>query len=247
MSVTIRNIVLAATLVSAGVVSRQAVAADPHIEPIVYSVRVEKFGFGGSSDGKFADWDAQLRVGTDAHRIVVKTEGERVRSRFEEIDLSVLYDRPVSEFWNLQLGWRRDFKPRNRNYFAFGFAGLAPNFFEIEATGYVSELGAVSGRLKTSIDLLITRDLFGLGGYGLFVEPWIELNATSKSDRELGLGSGFTNVKPAIQVRYEFERWFAPYVELGYERKLGGTARLARDEGERDSNLHLVLGIRSWF
>lgn len=220
-------------------------AAEAH--PIVYSVRVEKFGYGDSDAGRFADWDATLRVGTDEHRLVLKTEGERERSKFTDLELSVLYDRPVGDFWNLQLGWRRDFKPRNRNYFAFGFAGLAPNFLEVETTAYVSEKGALLGRFKGSVDLLITRNLFGMGGYGLFVEPWIELNASTKADRPMDSGAGLTTIKPAVQVRYEFERWLAPYVEVGWERKLGQTARFAREEGERESNIHVVVGIRSWF
>ncbi|MBL8702586.1 MAG: copper resistance protein B [Alphaproteobacteria bacterium] len=216
-------------------------------QPIVYSVRVEKFGFGTSDAGAFADWDATFRIGNDDHRFVLRTEGERVKSKFEEAELTALYERPLWEFWNVQAGWRRDFKPRNRNHLAFGFQGLSPNFFEVETTGYLSEKGALGGRFKGSIDLLIARDLFGTGGIGLFAEPWVEVNVSSKADREMGVGSGIVNVKPALQIRYEFERWFAPYVEVGWERKLGQTARFARDERERESNIHWVVGIRSWF
>jgi copper resistance protein B len=48
-------------------------------------------------------------------------------------------------------------------------------------------------------------------------------------------------------LRYEIKREFAPYIGVNWSQKLGGTADLARSEGEDASETMFVVGIRAWY
>ena len=209
--------------------------------------RLNNLDWGGSSDGDRFSWDFDARVGTAENRIYFRTEGEQVRGRTETAEIQLFYNRPISEFWDINVGWRRDFFRANRNYAAVGVSGIAPYFFEVEATAYMSEQGVAIGRLELSTELLIAREMFGDSGPGLYLRPRLETNVQSADDREMGTYAGFTDIKLSFQLRYEFTPRFAPYVEAGWERRLGRTANEARADGERASNSYAVIGIRSLF
>lgn len=210
-------------------------------------VRLNNFDYGGSSQGDRLSWDLDALIGTYDHRLLFRTEGEQIRGQTEKAEIQLFYNRPISEFWDVNVGWRRDFFRTNRNYGAVGFRGIAPYFFEVEATAYVSEEGVLSGRLELSTDLLVARSIFNDNGPGLYLKPAIELNASAGNDRELEIRRGLTDVDLSLQLRYEFTPQIAPYVQVGWERQLGETANLARASGERISNSYAVIGIRSLF
>lgn len=234
---------LAAALLLGG--APQALAGSHEVTSTRF--RLNNLDWGGSSDGDRFSWDFDARVGTLDDRIFLRTEGTQLRGRTEDAELQLFYNRRLSEFWDVNIGWRRDFNPTNRNYGAFGFSGIAPYFFEVEATAYVSEEGTLSARLELSTDLLIARQVFGDNGPGLYLRPSVDTNLAAADDRELGTRAGITDVKFALQARYEFTPRIAPYVELGWERQLGATANARRQDGERPLNSYLVLGIRSTF
>ncbi len=117
--------------------------------------------------------------------------------------------------------------------------GLAPLFFNLEATGYVSDEGHLAARLAASYDLLLTQRLF--------LQPEIEANFYSKSDRGRSVGSGLSDIDAGLRLRYEISRKFAPYIGVAYEGKYGQSASFAREDGETAQGVRFVLGIRSWF
>jgi len=214
---------------------------------IGYVLRLNNLDFGESSAGRRFSWDFDARIGTYDHRLWFRTNGEQIRGQTESAEIQLFYNRPITEFWDFNVGWRRDFFPTNRNYGAFGFSGIAPYFLEVEATGYVSEEGVLSGRLEVSTDYLIARSVFNDGGPGLYLRPKLELNASAGNDREMEIRQGFTDVELSLQLRYEFTPQIAPYVQVGWERLLGETANQERGRGERISNSYVVVGIRSLF
>jgi copper resistance protein B len=214
---------------------------------IGYVLRLNELAYGGSSLGDRFNWDFDARIGTLDHRLWFRTEGEQIRGQTERAEIQLFYNRPVSEFWDVNIGWRRDFFRTNRNYGAFGFSGIAPYFFEVEATAYVSEGGILSGRLELSTDLLVARSIFNDSGPGLYLRPAMELNASAGNDRELEIRRGLTDVELSLQLRYEFTPQIAPYIQVGWERELGETANQSRANGERISNSYAVIGIRSIF
>ena len=197
----------------------------------------------GRTDGRVPElfWEAQGWVGTDYDKFWVKTEGSR-RSDGDIDDgrHEFLYSRAVSAYVDLQAGLRTDLDSRRvRNWAAFGFQGLAPLFFEVEGTAYVSDKGHVAARFEASYDLLITNRLI--------LEPEIEINLQSAADRARLVGAGLTDIEAGARLRYELARKFAPYIGVSYEGKFGQTASFARRAGESTSDVRFVFGIRSWF
>jgi copper resistance protein B len=186
-------------------------------------------------------WDGQAWVGTDLNKFWVKSEGiVQGNGRVEDGRHEFLYDRAVTPYFDLQAGLRTDLDSgTTRNWAAFGFQGLLPYFFDLEATGYVSDQGHFAGRLQASYDLLITQRLI--------LQPEAELNFYSKADPGRSVGAGLSDIDAGVRLRYEINRKFAPYLGVAYEGKFGQTADFARREGETAQGVRFVFGIRSWF
>ncbi len=185
-------------------------------------------------------WEAQGWIGTDMHRLWLRSEGERKRGRTESADIEVLYGRPVARWWDLVAGVRHDIAPgRDQNFAALGVIGMAPYKFEVEATVYLGASGQTAARVEAEYELLLTNRLI--------LQPVIEAEWHGKSDAARGIGSGLGKVETGLRLRYEFTRKFAPYVGLVHERSFGGTADFARDEGEATRDTRVVVGVRLWF
>jgi copper resistance protein B len=198
--------------------------------------------FEGRASGKTDfRWDGQGWLGTDYDKLWVKSEGfVRSDGRVDDGRHEFLYDRAITTFFDLQGGLRTDLDSRpTRNWAAFGIQGLAPLFFDLEATGYVSDQGHFAGRVQASYDLLITQRLI--------LQPELELNLYSKSDPARLIGAGFSDIDTGLRLRYEITRQFAPYIGIAYEGKFGQTAGFARRAGESTSDVRFLFGIRSWF
>jgi copper resistance protein B len=185
-------------------------------------------------------WDGQGWVGTDYDKLWIKSEGTlQSDGTLEDGRHEFLYDRAVSTYFDLQGGLRSDLDSRPiRNWAALGTQGLAPYFFDLELTGYVSGEGHLAARLEASYDLLITQRLI--------LQPQIELNIYSKADSARLVGAGFSDIDTGLRLRYEFSRKFAPYIGVGYEGKFGQTASFARRAGESTGDFRFVFGLRIW-
>jgi copper resistance protein B len=196
--------------------------------------------FGGAGGGDFR-WDGQGWIGTDTDKLWIKSEGfVRSNGKIDDGRHEFLYDRAISTYWDLQAGLRADIDSRpSREWAAFGVQGLAPLFFDLEATGYVSDQGHFAGRVQASYDLLITNRLI--------LQPEAELNLYSKADPGRLVGAGFSDIDAGLRLRYEFDRKFAPYIGVAFENKFGQTADFARRAGESTNGVRFVLGLRTWF
>jgi len=127
----------------------------------------------------------------------------------------------------------------SRTWYALGVQGMAVQFFNIEATAYVSDRGHFAGKANVSYDLPITNRLF--------LQPQAELNVYSKPDRGRGVGSGFGELDTGLRLRYEITRKFAPYVGITYQKAFGQTAKFTTAEGGPVSDLRFTFGTRLWF
>lgn len=189
------------------------------------------------SDALF--WDGQLWYGNDYNKAWFKSEGERIDGDYEG-SAELLWDRVFARWWNVQAGVRYDFgEGPSRTWAAFGVQGLAPYWFEVEATLYVGEAGRTAARFSGEYELLITQRLV--------LQPKIEFNLYGKDDPQNGIGSGLANTEVGLRLRYELRREFAPYVGVVWERSYGNTADLARAAGHDDDDLQFVAGLRVWF
>lgn len=186
-------------------------------------------------------WDAQGWYGGDIDKLWIKTEGQgSFGEKTEEAEVQALWSRAITPWFDVQAGLRYDFRPDpERGHLVLGLQGLVPYQFEVDAAAFVSHEGDVSARLEAEYDLLITQRLI--------LQPRAEINLAVQEVRELGIGSGVSEVDLGLRLRYEFAREFAPYVGVQWARKLGETADFARDAGESVEDLFLVTGVRLWF
>ena len=186
-------------------------------------------------------WDVQGWIGGDYNKLWLKSEGEDEKGGgTERADVEALYARLISPFWYVQGGVRYEERPSpSRTSLAFGLQGLAPYWFEVEATGYVSEKGKFSARLEAEYDFLFTQRLI--------LQPLIETNFAAYSEPERGVGQGFNEIELGLRLRYEIRRQFAPYIGVTWSRKLGDTADLARAASQDVTERAVVAGVRLWF
>ena len=187
-------------------------------------------------------FDGQGWWGGDRNKLWIKSEVEYDFSedRFEEAELQALWSRPISRFFDLQAGVRRDFAPDpSRNYAVLGVQGLAPYWFEIDAAAFVSGHGDVTARIEAEYDFLLTQRLIA--------QPRTELNFAAQDIAALGIGSGLSTAEVGLRLRYEIKREFAPYVGVNWERSVGDTADFARAAGDDPGSVSLVAGVRLWF
>jgi copper resistance protein B len=196
----------------------------------------------GDADEGRATWDAQGYYGGDYDKLWIKTEGKYVsngRTGIHDADVEVLWDRVISTWWNFQVGGRQDFGPgQSRTWAVLGVQGLAPQWFQTEASVYASDGGHTAARLKAQYDLLLTQRLA--------LQPFAEANFYGRSDPAHQVGSGFSDLEISFRLRYEWRREFAPYVGVVWLRRFGGTADLARSAGGEASDLELTAGLRVW-
>lgn len=185
-------------------------------------------------------WEARGWVGTDMHKLWLRSEGERLHGRTESADIEVLYGHPVARWWDVVAGVRHEIEPgADRNFAAIGVTGMAPYKFEVEATAYIGASGRTAARVEAEYELLLTNRLI--------LQPLIEAQWHGRNDASRGIGAGLGKVEAGLRLRYEFNRRFAPYLGIVHERSFGDTADLLRDEGEATRDTRVVAGVRLWF
>lgn len=186
-------------------------------------------------------WDAQGWYGGDIHKLWVKSEGRgRFGEKLDDGEAQALWSRAVTPWFDFQTGARYDFRPDpERGYLVAGLQGLAPYFFDIDAAAFLSNEGELSARAQAEYDLLLTQRLV--------LQPRAEVNLAAQKVRERGIGNGINDIELGLRLRYEIRRELAPYIGVEWDRKLGETADLARDEGESTNDLFFVAGVRFWF
>lgn len=184
-------------------------------------------------------WDGRFWYGDDYDKAWLRSEGNRVAGEYQGL-AELFWDRIVARWWHVQAGVRHDFgEGPARTWAAFGVQGLAPYWFEVEATVYAGEEGRTAARFSGEYELFITQRLI--------LQPKIEFDLYGKDDPSNGLGSGLADSELGLRLRYELRREFAPYVGLVWTRLFGETADFARAEGRDADDLQFVAGLRVWF
>ncbi|MEG6507604.1 copper resistance protein B [Methyloligella sp. 2.7D] len=202
----------------------------------------DRFEYHRDDDGSdLLVWDAEGWYGGDINRFWFKTEGtyDYADESFEYAELQYLYSRAISRYFDLQAGFRHDPAPESKGYAAFALHGLAPQWFELDASVFFGEDGLTLGYFEAEYDLFLTQRLV--------LQPRMELNLRSQSDPEALQGSGFTTGELGLRLRYDIVREVAPYIGVSWERKFGETADFAESAGEDVSSTAFVAGLRLWY
>lgn len=186
-------------------------------------------------------YDTQAWYGRTYDRLVIKAEGELVDGTLEESRTELLWGHAIAAYWDSQLGLRHDSAEAgvDRTWLALGVQGLAPYWFEVDASVYLGDSGRSALRLETEYDLLLSQRLI--------LQPRVELNLYGREDRDNGIGSGLSDVAAGLRLRYEFSRQLAPYIGVEWTQKYGNSADLARQRNSPVSDTRWVAGVRIWF
>lgn len=201
---------------------------------------LDEFEYRAAGDNSVSRWEGEAWIGTDTHRLWIKSEGDVNRyGNVKEGEHEVLYDRPITRFFDLQAGLRYDLDSApGRAWAALGIEGLAPYFVRLSAAVYASDGGHFAAKVQALYDQLLTQRLI--------LQPHLEVKVYSKSDPLRQVGSGLSNIDAGLRLRYELSRKFAPYFGVSYQRVFAQTAHYARAEGDRAQNFSVMLGIRCW-
>lgn len=184
--------------------------------------------------------DAEGWVGGDTHRLRWRLGAESPRGFGEPRSLELMYSRRVADYWDVVAGVRDDRSEGgvSRTYAVLGVAGLAPYFFDVDAT-----LAFGGGRALLDLDarheMLLTQRVV--------LYPFLAIAAASRADPAIGLGSGLNRTDLGIGVRYEFSRRFGVYAAASRRTFHGGTADQAVGEGEERSANAVRVGLRTVF
>ncbi|KAK47030.1 hypothetical protein BG58_07615 [Caballeronia jiangsuensis] len=207
---------------------------------IYHQILINQLEYIKAAGGRGWSWDGEAWVGGDINRLWLKSSGERLYGKTDDARIEALISHSYSTYWNAQVGVRHDFgNGPTRDWAAIGVEGLAPYFFNVQATGYIGSSGRTAVQLKTSYDVLLSQKLF--------LSPEAEMNAYGKSDPEREIGSGISDIKLGLRLRYEIRREIAPYVGFVWGRRFGRTADFSRRDGEPVTDTELVVGVRLWY
>ncbi|HEY8535002.1 MAG TPA: copper resistance protein B [Vicinamibacterales bacterium] len=209
---------------------------DNAVHSFVLVDQLEWFGVGDAEVG----WNGQGWIGRDIDRFRFRTEGRAGDGSLASGEMNALYGRAVARWWELVAGVRHDFRPGpSRTWAAIGIQGLAPYWFDVQATAYVGGAGRTALRVEAETDLLLTNRLI--------LQPRLEFDLYGRDDPERGIGAGLSSGEAGLRLRYEIRRELAPYVGIVWKRAFAGTAELARAAGEPTGNMRVVAGLRAWF
>lgn len=209
-------------------------------DPVLVKVMVDQLEK-RSGDGE-DPWvlEADAWIGKDLHKAWFKFEAEHVDGKLEEFEIQALYSHAIDPYWDFQIGWKHDNKPKpEKDWLAIGFKGLAPYWFEIDAAAFISDGGQVNFNLNAEYEWMLTQQWV--------LSPEAEINIYTKDDDTREIGSGVSDTQLGLRLRYEIKREFAPYIGLNWTKKYGDTADHVREEGEDTDNVQVVMGIRAWF
>lgn len=193
---------------------------------------------GGASGG--INLENTTWIGGDVDRLWLRAETESDDGRVETAFVHALWGHSIARWWDVVAGVRQDFRPGDpQTSAAVGIQGLAPYWFDVQATAYVGPGGRTHARFEVEYDLLLTNRLI--------LQPIAELEIYGKSDPERRIGAGPSSLETGLRLRYEVRREFAPYVGFAWDRQLAGTADFARADGRKTSASRLTFGMRTWF
>jgi copper resistance protein B len=211
-----------------------------HDRSVNYFVLFDQFEWQAAEGANGLNIDSRGWVGRDRDRLWFRAEGNGEGGRVGEAQTHILYGRQFARYWDLVGGVRQDFRPGPaQTWAAFGVQGLAPYWFDIEATGYVGASGRTHARFEVEYELLFTNRLV--------LQPLFEAELVGKSDPERGVGAGLSTTDLGFRLRYEIRREFAPYLGITWSNKWGKTVDFAEAAGESTGGARFVTGLRLWF
>jgi len=209
-------------------------------DPLITKLMLGKFEVGNLKGTNPIAWESSAWIGKDINKLYLKFDGERVNGKNQGTESQLLLSHAISAFWDVQGGIRHDTVPgASRDYATIGVQGVAPYFFETDASLSFGKNNQVKLNTSFEYEMMLTQKWV--------LSPELGLNIYAKDDEKMGVGSGLSDVEAGLRLRYEVAREFAPYIGINWGKKFGGSADFATAEGEDTSETMLVVGVRAWY
>ena len=190
--------------------------------------------------GKATNWSAQAWTGYDLNKLWLKTEGESENGNTESSEAQLLYSRAIAPYWDVQVGLRKEFLPRDsQTWGVIALQGLAPYFFEVDASLFFNDDGETALRLESEYEIMLSQRWV--------LAPEFEANINGFNNQARATGSGLSDVEAGLRLRYEWRREINPYIGITWEKSFGNSADFAKAEGEEISHTQFVIGLRAWY
>lgn len=186
-------------------------------------------------------WEADAWWGGDIDKLWLRSGGEKADDGTRDARAELLWSHAFSTFWDWRLGLRDDFgRGAGRQWAAFGMQGLAPYWFDLDATFYAGPQGRTAARLEASYDLRFTQRLI--------LTPDLELNFYGKEDPSRDVRAGLSDGELGLRLRYEFSRRLAPYLGVNWAYRHDHQSLWPMPyRNEPAHELSWLLGVRFWF
>ncbi|SDB81388.1 copper resistance protein B [Acinetobacter boissieri] len=156
-------------------------------------------------------------IGTDESRLFVEANVAKEESHVPNYNISALYSRNVSAFWDIQTGLKYQAERNNadsqRVDAVVGVLGLAPYFFETKAYFYAGQYGFVGASLEFERDFLLTQKLI--------TQPYIEAEFVFHDQSKKAVKAGLSAFQTGIKTRYEINKRIRPFVDVAYAYEKG--------------------------
>jgi copper resistance protein B len=182
-------------------------------------------------------------IGGDFNRLWLKAEKSNYKNYDATSEVQALYSRNVADFWDAQIGLRRDFSnvrsKENINFLTLGLRGLAPYFVDTDFNIFLSDEGDLSLRLQQQINLLITQKIT--------VQPYFKTEFFANDVGNLTTKRGFSELELGITTLYKITPKLSPYISVLYNTKTFGTKNATQKNGGETSNFAGTVGIEIKF
>lgn len=205
---------------------------------------LDVFEYSATADGSPIRWDSDGWVGNQYSKLWIKSEGDVATvGNAGEVEVQALYSRVVTAYFDAQIGGRLDLdfedgEVSKRAHLVVAMEGLAPYWFEIEPSLFVSQDGDISATFTASYEMLFTQRLI--------LQSRVDASGAIQKVERWGVGSGLNTVGLGARFRYEWKREIAPYLGVTWTRLAGDAADMARGRGRASSEVTVVLGLRLW-
>jgi copper resistance protein B len=210
-----------------------------HDQAVNYFVLFDQLEWQSGRGDRGLNLEVKGWVGRDIDRLWFRTEGDASSGRLEHGDAHLLYGRAIARWWDVVAGVRQDVRPGpQRTWAAVGLQGLAPYWFDVEATAYIGAGGRTLLSVQAEHDLLLTNRLI--------MQPLVGVEVHGRADPARGIAAGLSSSEMGLRIRYVIRREFAPYVGVAWSRRHFGTADIAASAGERTGGARLAVGVRLW-
>ncbi|XID76052.1 copper resistance protein B [Alkanindiges sp. WGS2144] len=183
----------------------------------------------------------QSLIGSDENRLFVEANADKEEGSKASYNILALYSRNIAEFWDAQTGLRlsKSVAGHRHTDYVVGFMGLAPYFIETQAHMYAGKNQRWFVGLELERDFLLTQKLI--------TQPYIEAELVLSDASEVARKTGLSMLKTGIQTRYEVNKTFRPFVDVGYHYEKGHKATLIQPVTQSEEGWFYSAGLAFYF